>query len=390
MEWRFSMKLIFVAGICSIFELVAAACDCGQIDLGGGSEPDAVDDGDGLMASDTLWAPPIDTLGETGWRDSEEPWCNQAQTFLNAYDLWSEPRAVYVLARDNPYSTCSSSDCVIQEAIYYNDGNGWEPFWVGDDTHLDMDYGVVSITGMPGGPIMAKGGIPPSNTGLRFIVDGVATYQEGLESIGDIFTVNENLVYAIMSDKIISYDRITWSALVLPPMPYWCNFLWADEENLFCGGDRGTMLSLEEGEWKMHDTRSVLLFGPLWGFGGSDVWVVEGGDGLRHFDGETWAPVEWPCLDSEDEGHCVIKGLWGMNGILFFYTRWQLVRHDGTGFQTLFTAGDGGAWPGAEIRAMWGNSPSEVFIAVSDEGIPRPDCGIYYLLWWDGSEFHWF
>ena len=51
-----------------------------------------------------------------------------------------------------------------------------------------------------------------------------------------------------------------------------------------------------------------------------------------------------------------------------------------------------GGCPGdLNIRAIWGNSVDEVFLLMASTRIvPHPSCGDYFLLWWDGSEFHWF
>jgi hypothetical protein len=203
--------------------------------------------------------------------------------------------------------------------------------------------------------------------------------------------VNENLLYTLVdtegdpNQKVVSYDGSTWGPLPVAYTPYQVEHLWADEENVFCAGPDGTIISLEDGEWRIHDTRTLEDFYAIWGFGGADVWAGTDGGDLLHYDGESWTSVEWPCLGE----YCEINAMWGDEGVLFFHDNRQLTMWDGTSFKVLLFS-DAEAGSRLLINAIWGNSPTEVFLAVQDEGHPNPQCGIYYLLWWDGSEFHWF
>jgi hypothetical protein len=62
---------------------------------------------------------------------------------------------------------------------------------------------------------------------------------------------------------------------------------------------------------------------------------------------------------------------------------------DGSEFSVILLAEDVNGTAIFQIQSIWGTSPTELFIAVSDYFHPRSDCGIYYLLWWDGEAFHW-
>ena len=96
----------------------------------------------------------------------------------------------------------------------------------------------------------------------------------------------------------------------------------------------------------------------------------------------SWTRVDWPDMETESQIH----DMWGSDGELFFTTGRQLVRWDGESFETI------GMWlgTGLSINAIWGNSTDEVFLAVGESDVVTSDCGPVYLMWWDGSEFHWF
>ena len=58
---------------------------------------------------------------------------------------------------------------------------------------------------------------------------------------------------------------------------------------------------------------------------------------------------------------------------------------DGT-FTTLLDLQDEGLF----ITAIWGNSPTEVFLTARDPDWTNGPCSFSLILRWDGSELHWF
>ncbi len=159
------------------------------------------------------------------------------------------------------------------------------------------------------------------------------------------------------------------------------------------------MLSLEGDEWIVHDTRTMEDISAMWGFSHDDVWASTIGGSLIHFDGVSWEAIEWPDLrdlsDPCGDHVQIIRGMWGEDGILYLHTELMFFMWDGTSFTVL------GYWPGVldgsecagriNIQSIWGNSPVEVFLAVNDLDNASRACGREeYVLWWDGTAFHWF
>jgi hypothetical protein len=154
---------------------------------------------------------------------------------------------------------------------------------------------------------------------------------------------------------------------------------------------------LDGEEWRIHDPGTISELTSIWGFGGDDVWVGTFDGSLRHFDGTTWSDVEWPSRDDGsmcNEGKPILQ-MWGADGILYFITETQFARWDGTRVEVL------GHWPlhyvddpgtfycegdGLKPVALWGNSPTEVFLLVARQ-LPydRGLCEGIAVLWWDGT-----
>jgi hypothetical protein len=373
-----------------------SGCSCGTMTLRSGPENDGdaasdvpvidgrIDAGipDYIPPGDGSWDPPIENMGDSGWRDSTAPWCPGIEGMILAYDVWSYFGGVYTIVANNINTGMTYEDV---NHLYFNNGTGWALAYEAPASSEGMGLNscYINITGIPDGPIFAWSG-PSMSCNIATIESG--SVQWGEFQVVDVFVVNEHLVYAIswMGDvKVIKYNGDTWSP-VPAVVPYTVYHLWADEESVFAAGSGGTIVSLEGNQWIIHDPGTVGDFTSIWGFSGHDVWVGQSDGTLRHYDGESWTQVDWPNMS--ESGSRSILGMWGIDGTLFFHTEYQLTVWNGSGFTVL------GYWENAGIfiNAIWGNSPGEVFLAVSDPNHESSDCGPEYLLWWDGTNFHWF
>jgi hypothetical protein len=365
----------------------SAGCGCSDTGLEGDTSSDSdVTDTD-ASTEDAAWDPGEEGFGEPGWRDSTEPWCEDRAGYLWAYDVWSDRRGVYVLVAMDVDTSGSFTN-----SVYFNDGTGWSlPFDEVPPTFCQLSW----ITGIPDGKLFGYG-----HPGLVVeFRDDSYVYEDF--SLWDMFVVNEALVYgALIGDpRLVKLDDSGWGPFPGEPLPYQVNHVWANEESIFCAGESGIILSEDStGDWIVHDTGTMASITAIWGLASDDVWAGTHDGQLLHYDGETWKGMEWP--DMGDDTPCresseSILGMWGTDSTLFFHTQYQLVRWDGASFTSL------AYWPGEYIAGMcidalgiaaiWGNSETELFLAVNDyEGSTRDCEHEVFLLWWDGSEFHWF
>ncbi|MFH2006823.1 MAG: hypothetical protein ABI333_09590 [bacterium] len=335
------------------------------------------------------WSPPVTNAGTPGWRDSETPWEPEECETLVQLDLWSYDDGVFVL-QDYEDGT-GGSGCLMYQRISYNDGSGWTDYY---EQCSMTEHELGSITGFPGGQLMAAGSGRTAGPVL-WIYEDDAELSADLDVL-DMFVVNENLAYAIDHEKAYRYDGIDWEP-VPAYFPYELDSIWADATDLYGVGPLGTIISYAGVDWVVHDSGTIESLSTVWGFGGNNVWVGSAESGLLlHYDGVAWTPHQWPVRPPGADA--TIQGMWGQDGVLFFHTHTQLVRWDGTEFTDLST------WPceeleiapgeivcdnGLLVESIWGNSPTELFVGLRDTSIWPGDCSALFLLWFDGVEYHW-
>ncbi|MBI5489329.1 MAG: hypothetical protein HY905_18495 [Deltaproteobacteria bacterium] len=378
-----------------------AGCGSGERLLG------AADGGDGSSSEAEASPPPPEDggLGETGWRDSTEPWvppepARENERGCDAFDVWSNDAAVYVLL--DWYDTDGGPPFDVGQQVLANDGSGWRDFYDVRSTSAGSCDGLGCIAGIAG---MIDGRLVSGRGALAYVGPAGYAVEGGVSgTVEGVFVVNDSLAYAIWHSggaRVIRWDGSTWGP-VTAVLPYESvGYIWADADHVFVVGQDGNVLSLEGGTWRIHDAGTLNSVIAVWGFSGDDVWIATHASELRHFDGTSWTPIEWP-FPPDPSDRCReygIHGLWGADGVLFVWTDNRVAEWDGSAFRSL------GHWPattevvgdvtychgGLWISDAWGNSPTEFFVA-AHENLDEADrrCPDSYLLYWDGTVFHWF
>lgn len=385
------------------FAILAASCSC-QYGIGITGREDTSAD----SISDQTWDTPIENLGEPGWRDSTEPFCRSPEWNVWPWDVWSDSRGVFVLVMEaNPGPTgWPTEDPEEAPARYYlahNDGTGWSRYFDGIGDH-GMMYCMTELSGVPGGPLVLMG---TDTHYCESLFETGGLFEFSIIEASAVFVVDESLAYAVRpGGLLIYYDGSSWGPYPPDPLPHEAFRIWADETVLFVASRDGIIMSEEDGGWRIHDTHTLENISTIWGFDENDVWAGTEWGKLLHWDGVTWEMVDWPAMgDPTDPTACEyreesIRGMWGKDGVLYFHSGKQITMWDGFEFTVI------GYWPGEDvwypeteghdclnavgINSIWGNSPNEVFLAVSAQSHATEDCAPQILLWWDGSEFHWF
>jgi hypothetical protein len=205
--------------------------------------------------------------------------------------------------------------------------------------------------------------------------------------------VNANLAYAVSYDRVLKFDGDFWTQLGGPlPGVSWANALWADASTVVvAAADKlggGDVLQIASGA----DPVSLPGFPKqatpfaVWGLGAADVWVGTAQGQLEHYDGAAWtemATIPYRGLGSKSvsgaSGIGKIK-LWGTGNRLYAMAGNVFGRWDGARFEVLESlAGE------AFFAGLWGNSASEVFLAVVDRQGSSNTCGPLRLRWYDGA-----
>jgi len=335
-------------------------------------------DADDPRPGDAPAAPDIPDLGETGWRSSTVPWCPDLVFPVFALDVWSSEDAVYILAVDNRDTGMTYEDI---NHIFRNDGTGWSVVYE-QPARIEGDGDISScfhqLRGSADGPIYLWQG-PSNPCEMAWFEDGSISRTDFTPT--EIFVVSEDRVWAMSTVGLMRWDGSYWVRDSLDGGP-WHSHAWANEDVLFVSTDDGIVREFSDGAWRDHDTGTYHCLQVIWGFSRDDLWVSTGEE-LIHYNGATWTRVEWPRPSTLYGG---IEHMWGADGILFLASTFQLMKYEGGDFTVLSDWQD----ENLAIQAIWGNSPMELFILVSDPDTTDAPCSKIRILRWDGTEFHWF
>jgi hypothetical protein len=313
------------------------------------------------------------------WRNSNQPFCPTTEAGLAFLDMWSDDRGVFAV----------TSDGSARSTLWSNLGSGWQVAfdWPGETTVLYQG----GLKGFAGGPLIVYGAFP---CGIQFVDHGKSECSGAAGFVSDISVVRADLAYAVNYDRVLIFDGDFWTQLGGPlPGVGWTSAVWADSSTVIvsAAGDASEggslVFKIESG------AEPVLLPGlspeidppAVWGFGASDIWVGGIRGQLVHYDGKEWS--EMATIPYKGVGSLNVSGangigrikLWGKDGNLFAIAGNIFGQWDGARFKVLESL-EGEAF----FAGLWGNSPSEIFLAVQD---PRSmtGCGPFRAHWFDGK-----
>ncbi len=374
--------------------------------------------------TDEPWDPPIDDLAEPNWKSSGDPLCTEIQMNVMQPSVWSDSRGVFVavsgsnngdyyydyedsivpisisgsmrpISIDPVFGTCVGEGCPRAE-IYFNDGNGWDSVYKKENIP-DYGWGDVNLTGFENGPLVIYGyqemvfeSGPSSGCGLATIENGVMTC-EPIYYVDDLFIVDNNLAFGVYDGDIIRYDGNSWGPLPGSFTENWINQIWANETHLVgTMGGAGRIVVMHDGVWELMDTQTLREFSSIWGFSETDLWAGTYDGKIYHCDAEGCSEIPWQGDSCEYDSN--IRELWGSDGVVYFYTNSTIARVVDSEVEVLasFPCPDYEIFyeQTTRVTSMWGNGPNEVFFAIVDESFPRRECGVVYVLWFDGNDFH--
>jgi hypothetical protein len=392
------------SGACSL-------CPCNDMCLSS-----CFDCGQGCLCQDAQqpaplpWSPPFDAIGDVGWKDSEDPLC----TGLNSngaasVDVFADSRGVFVAVSGSgmlpalPTGDGGEEDAGVERlpivlqpndfgthtSVWFNDGETWR--LRADATNA---VGVYRVTGIPSGPVALYNesdvfkqmgfGTPDCNLGL---VHDTAIDCFDLDPVQSVLGVDASLTYALSGNNhVLAYDGTTWHSNIAPS-PYSASALWADANAVLAVGKAGTAMWYEAGVWTLDDPGTLEGFTSVWGRARDDLWAGTANGGVFHYDGATWSEkghlggttcdTRFPVLD-----------VWGNDDAVYFATQSELARWNGEALESL------GNWTCSALQSrvitgIAGLGPKDVFLSMYDNdrnGIDQ--CGAYFVVRYDGKEFH--
>ncbi len=264
-------------------------------------------------------------------------------------------------------------------SIKFNSGSGWQLLY---QFPPGMTQSPRLWPSVPNGPLLVTGSFDTARTGVAFIDNGIFAFRSllGYGSYGG-FAVGPDLTYVLDETRLLRYSGGTWSIVgdLGDASPLLA--VWAGPESAIVTGDNQT-IATQEGTGPLTTLSGVPAgtYQAVWAFAPNDIWFGNNANQLLHYDGSKW---QAHATGSKSTGG--ILSLWGASGTMYFTTRTEFGRWNGSQAEILLQAGDASVF-----GTIWGRAEQEVFIAIRDWNYRDSACGSVFILWFDGAQFHQF
>jgi hypothetical protein len=328
------------------------------------------------------WQPDF-PLGEPGWKNSREPFCDVNQGRVAAAGVFADARGVFAVVgnecvpegRDLP-SCPLEKQLAAGVSLSFNDGNGWRALL---DSEVNDIYG---LTGFAGGPlVLGQRECPAALFDVEQRTSRCTLTGAGAGGFYDTrsFVANDSLAYSLVGTALFEYRDGSWSRLV-EDLPETINALWANDEVVYLAGEYQLYSFAPRGNRELQalPNAPAARYTAVWGFASDDVWFGNSIGQLTHYDGEGFRQGPIP-NDGEYPG---VVQLWGSEDVLFFRSYMSFGR------VTVATAERETLLGDVRNLGFWGTSPGDVFIGVADDEFSETACGAAFFLYFDGDEFH--
>ena len=348
-----------------------------------------------------------------------EPWrprpisCEELVHGYGPLDILVDADRVCVLSSWMAPPVPERSSYLLYQEIDSNDGSGWTAGvdWIAGGS-MDGAPSLERLAGTLNGHLVAWDTGPETGEWLGLLYEvlppRMPTVPADTTRVTAAWFVGPELAWLLPQTAegeettLLRWDGRAWLPFgpVVPPHTG-ARLLWGDESTVIVLGGLGSWVQvLRDDEWEESVPVPGTGWTAVWGSDPSNVWaatrVDASEDGLYHFDGESWTPVDWPRPSSAHycAGDPWIKGIWGADGVVFVHTDTTIVRIDGDGATEIAN------WPGdlaADLRScgrfsritrIAGRSATELFVA-RHWSANGPSCtDDLAILRWDGAEFH--
>lgn len=332
------------------------------------------------------WDPPF-PVGKPGWRDSDELLCEHQQGQQDAFDVWADERGAFAVL-STACNVLAGVRCGKQGlSLQHNDGTGWKLLYaLPPGEYMMGSNGSLLLTGFESGPLLLSGYLEGVTGVWQVDASGEVSLSAQL-AVGRPFVVESDLAYALGQDALYRFTAGEWSWFLDLPSP--AQALWADQELIvIVGSDQAVYTSRNQAPFVALEGAPAGHYSAVWAFGAQDIWAGNQAGQLAHYDGQGWETVP---TGSEDASGSGIEQIWGSSdGQLFFRTRTEFGRWNGSGVELLLTPPQGSepSVPRVTTSGLWGLSSKEVFLAIADRKYRDYQCGAQFMLWFDGEELH--
>lgn len=211
--------------------------------------------------------------------------------------------------------------------------------------------------------------------------------------VSSLHVVDDERAYAGADSDVLVFDGHGWTELrtehVGAEGASYVYDLWADETSLVLATTTGLFVGVPGkplGRLPEPPGGPESYLAAVWAFGAEDLWVAdnlsvpEGYEGrlVRYHDAQ-WATI-WPLEGAEPSPCCAkspaIRGIWGSEGEVFFFTDNGIHRYRDGAVETFFDVGCG---TDVRVLDLSGASPTEVYATVQAPNSASGDPAIEVL-----------
>jgi hypothetical protein len=173
--------------------------------------------------------------------------------------------------------------------------------------------------------------------------------------------------------SLLRYSAGSWNAIETSLPVQYPNAIWADPQAVVLAGANQAMY-VKRGSAAINPIAGAPAgdYYSVWGFSDTDLYAGNQLGQLLHYDGTSWTVVATTPTASP------IAHIWGADGVVYFAGS-EFGVWDGQSSRILLNSG---------VSGIWGLSKNEVFITLVDGAYFQYQCGGYYIIWFDGTEFH--
>jgi hypothetical protein len=337
------------------------------------------------------WKPRF-PLGAPGWRGSTVPFCSEDIATLEPR-IWSTDGVVYLRV----HASCNSlagDPCNLAhaargpiESLYRNDGSGWQRIYRRE--MADVPVGTL-ITGYQDGRLVISDEncpllqVEPSGAALCLWPEQSTFYPIATATAGDVLVVLGAYGTESVPTELWKHDGTAWAKLHTWTADPPSSLAAFGTTAVAAGRNRLWTFDLASGTGAANPKVPAAAYYSVWTYGANDVLLGSQYGGLAHYDGSRWTTTDTEFRDS-------LYNMWGAaDGAVFTYSQASFGRWKAGTFDAIVPGIDSSLLPSHYFADIWGNSATEVFLAVNDGAFKGYACGWLFLVWFDGTTFHQF
>jgi hypothetical protein len=252
-------------------------------------------------------------------------------------------------------------------------------------------YPLQAIWGTSGSNVFAIAGGDP--TILHYDGSSWASMaSDPVKFLCGIWGASSSDIFAV-GNPILHYDGRRWSAHTAV-IEGWLTAIWgASRSNIFAVGERGNIARFDGSKWSAMNSGTKTKLRAVWGVSAQEVYAVGAdGRGLRHdnivlrYNGRVWSPLRGKTRNGEAEWpYGELNGIWGTSSTNIYVVGDGVWHFDGETWSPEPTEVDGichwplelhaESWrmvgPKGLLKGIWGSSRSDLF-AVGELFAARP------------------